>query len=429
MMDAKRVAKEEQLILGPPRPLQRLGRITLFVLCAFACFGAWVIDAVIDNKEFCVEQAPPSAPPAPPALSAARTECALLADERGAIFSEATGVDGAPAGCILLASGGGGGLFDASSGVAALTDSVVFVQNCAQPLATCTACSNCTVCAGCTVLRTLAELELSGQPSVAAPWTCPRWDEKNAAIRHMLAFFIYSIGAFVTSFLLLTRDHFNTKWTLLARLPHDGQVVIATIVLGYGWPYVLPLLLRKTHAVSRFFGQAQHQPDSWPYKTAIGACIRGQHRRLEKAKEYRAQRAIARRTRAEERGRRKQERIARRNQAAQGNSGDNCNCTHESDECGECCFFCCWVATDLDCCFCCWFDSCSACCDGADQLLGCSIDWFLWPFELAGDACTKCDSQCPDIGCEPSCPDVGCDTCCDGGCCAGCDGCDCDCAC
>ena len=149
------------------------------------------------------------------------------------------------------------------------------------------------------MLRSLDEL-LGGAAGGDAPWACPEEHiyKEQAGVKRMLTFVIYSACAFVTAFLLLTRPVFSARWTVLACLPHDVQVTIATIVLGYLWPCVLPVLLHKTHAVSRFLGQAQHRTNSWPYRSCAGRLIRAQVRRHERAREYRARRAEARRERA-----------------------------------------------------------------------------------------------------------------------------------
>ena len=59
------------------------GRIVLFKLFIFAVFAV-VIDAIVDHPEYCSLQAPPSAPPATPAISveAAGEVCGALAEAR-----------------------------------------------------------------------------------------------------------------------------------------------------------------------------------------------------------------------------------------------------------------------------------------------------------------------------------------------------------
>jgi len=316
--DAVKVPEEDALILGPRKPLQRLGRIILFMLCIVAVFGVFVIDAIVDRPEYCSLQPPPSAPPAAPAVGivAAGKVCGEMAGARGAKFAWAdSAAAGTPAGCIVFAAadggggGGGGGdaTGDAASGEASgeASESVLFQPECTAPPAGC-ACGNCTTCdiEGCAVLRSLDEL-LGGAAGGDAPWACPEEHiyKEQAGVKRMLTFVIYSACAFVTAFLLLTRPVFSARWTVLACLPHDVQVTIATIVLGYLWPCVLPVLLHKTHAVRRFL------------------------HRHERAREYRARRAEARRERAEQRERRKAEARERRRQQQQ--------------EHNQCCWLCC----------------------------------------------------------------------------------------
>ena len=463
--DAVKVPEEDALILGPRKPLQRLGRSILFMLCIVAVFGVFVIDALVDRPEYCSLQPPPSAPPAAPAVGivAAGKVCGEMAGARGAKFAWAdSAAAGTPAGCIVFAAadggGGGGGGGDDATGDAAsgeasgeASESVLFQPECTAPPAGC-ACGNCTTCdiEGCAVLRSLDEL-LGGAAGGDAPWACPEEHiyKEKAGVKRMLAFVIYSACAFVAAFLLLTRDSFSARWTLIAWLPHDVQITIATIVLGYLWPYVLPVLLHKTHAVSRFLGQAQHRPNSWPYRSCAGRLISAQVRRHERARKYRARRAEARRERAEQRERRKAEARERRRRQQQENNQccwyccDSCACCCcappgppygtppvglqppgqppgpppgpppdpsppyrpqqqgggpggglgseggvycDGYWCADCCHACCWWGTDLDCCFVCFGESLVRCCDGLDALVDLALDLFFSPLRLLAEA-------------------------------------------
>ena len=449
--DAAKVPEEDALILGPRKPLQRLGRSILFMLCIVAVFGVFVIDALVDRPEYCSLQPPPSAPPAAPAVGivAAGKVCGDLAGARGAKFAWAnSAAAGTPAGCIVFAAadggGGGGGGGDDATGDAAsgeasgeASESVLFQPECTAPPAGC-ACGNCTTCdiEGCAVLRSLDEL-LGGAAGGDAPWACPEEHiyKEQAGVKRMLAFVIYSACAFVTAFLLLTRPVFSARWTVLACLPHDVQVTIATIVLGYLWPCVLPVLLHKTHAVSRFLGQAH-----------------------ERSREYRARRAEARRERFEQRERRKAEARERRRRQQQEN---NQCCWYCCDSCAycdgywcaDCCLACCYWGTDLDCCFVCFGESLARCCDGLDALVDLALDLFFSPLRLLAEAgsnvyvpnlggegglCETCERSCES--CERSCAQSCCD--CNSGecacceffarcccCCCECAGCLCECVC
>ena len=488
--DAVKVPEEDALILGPRKPLQRLGRSILFMLCIVAVFGVFVIDALVDRPEYCSLQPPPSAPPAAPAVGivAAGKVCGDLAGARGAKFAWAnSAAAGTPAGCIVFAAadggGGGGGGGDDATGDAAsgeasgeASESVLFQPECTAPPAGC-ACGNCTTCdiEGCAVLRSLDEL-LGGAAGGDAPWACPEEHiyKEQAGVKRMLAFVIYSACAFVTAFLLLTRPVFSARWTVLACLPHDVQVTIATIVLGYLWPCVLPVLLHKTHAVRRFL------------------------LRHERAREYRARRAEARRERFEQRERRKAEACERRRRQQQENNQccwyccDSCACCCcappgppyvpppvgllppgqppgpppdppppyrpqqpgggpggglgsqggvycDGYWCADWCDACCYWGTDLDCCFVCFGESLARCCDGLDALVDLALDLFFSPLRLLAEAgsnvyvpnlggegglCETCERSCESCersceSCERSCAQSCCD--CNSGECACCE--------